>query len=475
MAPDPGDRSRSMQQLSELLGPAGRGATASAQRLLQQPHGPRHLWGPPAQRRKSLVSRLASATAVAACLGLLLGASIGWRYRHQLSWWPRWGSVDAKIEDRTAKPVPHTAVTHVAKPPAEADTGGVVPASHTAPVVPSEAMPVEPRLLPSERPQRIARLDLRPGQTVRGVDGLRPLVYVPAQGLAVQGENVSFEDIDFVWDAPAPAPDDEHQAPAILRLRAEHAEFRGCSFQDARSQSDRLSADWRPIAIDWSEAPRGAGGREASLGGEMICDNCVFSCVDAAIDCRPERVPAIEIRQSLFLRSGPVVRLGAFPRSDQAFMLSLLNATVRASAAVLECRVDSASRERLAAMGQISVSAVDSVLALDSTAALVLFSGIEPSEALLNQLDWTGQGSLITPTAVMAAWRSDREGVPRTIAEDRLQVAGLVRSQVEFAGDATAGPAAAHIRRWQAPLRSNQPPGAGPGRLMLPTVGPLGR
>ncbi len=126
-------------------------------------------------------------------------------------------------------------------------------------------------------------------------------------------------------------------------------------------------------------------------------------------------------------------------------------------------------------MGQISVSAVDSVLALDSTAALVLFTGAEPSEALLSQLDWTGQGSLITPTAVMSAWRSDLEGVPRTIAEDRLQVAGLVRSQVEFAGDATEGPAAAHIRRWQGPLRSNQSPGAGPGRLMLPNAGPMGR
>ncbi len=104
MAPDPGDRPTSMREVSELLGPPGRGAVSTVQRLLQQPHGPRALWGPPIRRRNSLVSRLTNATAVAACLGLLLGVSVGWRYRHQLSWWPRWGSVEATLELRDAKP-----------------------------------------------------------------------------------------------------------------------------------------------------------------------------------------------------------------------------------------------------------------------------------------------------------------------------------------------------------------------------------
>ncbi|HEY1785460.1 MAG TPA: protein kinase, partial [Pirellulales bacterium] len=492
MTPDPADRAASMRELSEILGPVGRGAASSVGQLLQQSRGPGQLWGPPIRRRKSLLARFGNASAAAACLGLLLGASVGWRYRHQVAWWPRWGAVEAKLDrhdanvDRTrdlAKQRPVRApegglsgdVVSVATPPADTDAGGVVPVSHTQPVAKKEPAPVEPRLLPCERPQRIARLDLRPGQTVRGVEGGRPLVYVPAQGLLVQGENVSFENIDFVWDAPAMTPEDGHQVPAILRLSAERAEFRGCSFQDVRSQSDRSASDWRPVAIDWSCDLRSSDPRGASLGGEMACDNCVFSGVDAAIECRPDRVPMIEIRQSLHLRSGPLVRLDALPSSDQAFMLSLFNTTVRASAAVLECRVDSVSRDRLNATGRISVSAVDSVLALDSTAALILFSGTEPPEALLSQLDWTGQGSLVTPTAVMSAWRGDRQGLPRAIAEDRVQVAGLVRCQVEFAGDEDAGPAAAHIRRWQAPLRSNQPPGAGPGRLMLPKVGLMGR
>jgi hypothetical protein len=151
------------------------------------------------------------------------------------------------------------------------------------------------------------------------------------------------------------------------------------------------------------------------------------------------------------------------------------------SAAVLECRADQPSRDNhppgkaAADVGQITVTAVDSVFALDATAALVLFTGAEPSDALSAQLEWTGQGSLVTPTAVIAAWHSDRDATPRSLAEDRLQVAGLVRSQVEFVGDASAGPAAARMRRWQAPLRSDEPPGAGPGRLTLPSVRALRR
>ncbi len=79
---------------------------------------------------------------------------------------------------------------------------------------------------------------------------------------------MTFENIDFVWDASDLTPEVEHAAPAIVRLSAERVEFRGCSFQDARSQPDRLAADWRPIAIDWSGVPRGPDRRGASPGGK---------------------------------------------------------------------------------------------------------------------------------------------------------------------------------------------------------------
>ncbi len=251
--------------------------------------------------------------------------------------------------------------------------------------------------------------------------------------------------------------------------------FAAVRFKTPHSADARLAADWLPVAIRWSGDPATAGRRVAPPPGDMLIDNCVFFGVDAAIECRPERAPSIEFRQTLDLLSGPLVRLGGMPRADQAVTVILANTTVRASTAVVECRWDAkgppepSSRQ----FGPLTVAATDSVFALDSSSALLLLTGGEPTPALLAQFDWSGQGSLVTPEAVMLAWRSDADGVPKPLGEDTVAVGGLVRSPLEFAGDASAGPAGTKIRHWQAPLRSSETPGVGPGRLMLPNVGPL--
>ncbi|MBI3837724.1 MAG: hypothetical protein HY288_07295, partial [Planctomycetia bacterium] len=54
------------------------------------------------------------------------------------------------------------------------------------------------------------------------------------------------------------------------------------------------------------------------------------------------------------------------------------------------------------------------------------------------------------------------------LPEDELDVAGLVRSDVAFAGEAEGAPAASRITRWQVPLRSSEPPGANTNSLFLP-------
>ena len=123
--------------------------------------------------------------------------------------------------------------------------------------------------------------------------------------------------------------------------------------------------------------------------------------------------------------------------------------------------------------GPVQISAIDSVFALDAPSALLLMTGNEPADAMLEQIDWNGQGSLLTPAVQMAAWRLDTRQPPHALAEDHLHVSGLVRSQVEFVADATRSAAAGEIRRWQAPLRSSEPPGVAVGHLVLPAVRPL--
>jgi hypothetical protein len=67
----------------------------------------------------------------------------------------------------------------------------------------------------------------------------------------------------------------------------------------------------------------------------------------------------------------------------------------------------------------------------------------------------------------MALWRSGPRR-QQNLPDDELEIAGLVRSEVEFAGGAEGPPSASRVIRWQVPLRSADPPGANANSLFLP-------
>ena len=69
-----------------------------------------------------------------------------------------------------------------------------------------------------------------------------------------------------------------------------------------------------------------------------------------------------------------------------------------------------------------------------------------------------------TPQTAVAAWR-DPHGVQRPLGDANVSIAGLVRSRIEFAGGDPSDPAANQLIRWQAPLRSPDPPGIDPAEL----------
>ena len=522
MAVSPAERPPSFAALSEILGSTTRRERHAARQQLARPQGPQRLW---AQRRPaSRGQSVAGVATVCVSLALLFAGSIAWRYRAESIRRLEQQGVAAngsaassvrprKIARNLAAPIAtkteaakstdadklatETSEFDVATIDASADRG-VRQATHIA-----SRPPVEPRLLPTGRPLRLSELRLLRGQTARGSQG-RPLVVVTGEGLRVSGEAIALENIDFVWDgvdaeeiggaAGSPtektlAVDSQRAAPVILRLSAEQAEFRGCTFHDARR---RKPGNWKgqpaPTAICW-EVPPAAGDRAISTAGQLTVDNCVFWTVDAAIECSASASLAIESRQTLHALSGPWLRLTACPRRSQTVSLELTNATCRASSAVLECPSPpdaaenflepSAARNRSRGadarwdVGRISVQAVDSVFALHSVGALLLFDGPTPPRRLLGHVEWTGQGSLVTPSSSIAAWRNDAGAGPEMLAEDDVEVAGLVRSQIQFFGDAYDGPEAARLRRWQAPLRSSEPPGVGPGRVALPDLGAL--
>jgi hypothetical protein len=279
---------------------------------------------------------------------------------------------------------------------------------------------------------------------------------VPEGGLVVQAEKIRFQNVDFFWSGGLQGQSPLAQ-PAILRIQAARAEFEGCSFQAPRS------AAAEPAALRWTQ-PDDSGPLDLALPTSQIrLKDCVFHHVASAIDAQRAGAVGLDLSNVLQLGDGPLVRLHHCPRFDEPLVLNLTNVTLRGSGPLLECVYGRVENQP----GKIAVQAESCAFVPGPRNPLILFSGEGSPERILASLDWTGQGSLISPETIIAQWKRPA-GETRTLDEASVSMAGMVRSAVTFAGDLDASPAANRVNRWQVPLRSASPPGIDPRPLVWP-------
>jgi hypothetical protein len=437
---EPGRRPESIERLAAILGPCTPAGKRALARCLAGPARFPGRWAGAAPARGHSgrgASRLMATTA--GCLLATVG--IVWSIWHF--------ALDSPARQGGVAGAPETPTQPGPSGPGYAGRGaegGVVAARYeevgrSAPQTPPTGP--EDLVLTSDGPLRITSLRLRAGQCVRGIQGKRPLVMVPPTGLVVDVEDVRFENVDFVWDHPSQVAEG-----AMVHLRCARAEFRGCQFRSAR----RLPVP--PVAIRWTH-PTGSDNAELSLpSGRVRLGDCVLRWVGAGVECQTRGALAVELANTLQLGGGPLVRLDHCPRPDEPVLIALQRVTLRGGGPVLECRY----RAMDAQPGEISIQAAGCAFVPEPGAALLLLTGPESPERILGGIRWTGQGSLVSPEAVIAAWLLP-DGGQRPLDEAAVSIDGLVRSRVEFAGSADAGAAASRIIRWQAPLQSTDPPG----------------
>ena len=473
---EPSRRPESMARLAAVLGSPTRCGKRALANCLAQSGRSAARWPltAPARTRWAAPSRWLAATAVC----LMAAAAILW------PWWrggvrapsTRQGEPVASTSERDhdenrERDLPDAAATHLSRnagpseqghdnPVFPATDGAVVPAYYEAAVSPSDVprspseTPPTDLVLGSGGPLSIESLPLRAGQCVRGMPGERPLVVVPPGGLPVEAEDVRFENIDFLWNHRAGAEGTTASDAAIVDLRVGKAEFRGCSFRAARGDATP------PAAIRWTH-PAARDDSPLSLpSGRVRLADCVIYGLAAGIDCRTVGALAVEISNTLALGGGPLLRLDHAPRQDEPVLISLSQVTLRNGGPLLQCRFGRIEPQP----GEISVRSLGCALVPHMDSALILFDGPQPPEPLLGSIRWTGQGSLVSPEATIAAWRGP-DGVQTVLDDASISISGVVRSEVGFAGDARSGPAASRIVHWQAPLQSTDPPGADPTNL----------
>jgi serine/threonine protein kinase len=334
----------------------------------------------------------------------------------------------------------------------------VLPASFQQPMQPPPDV-----VLAADAPINATSLATRDGQCVRAAPGRRAVVLVPETGLIVDKENVRFQNIDFAW-SPAARSTAGREA-SIVRVLAAHAEFRGCSFRclPQAAAEGRSFADVPVSAITWVH-PVDPERADVSLpSGQIRLLDCLLTDVAAGLDCRTLGTHNIELMNTLCLGGGPLLRLDHCPHADESLSLSLSQFTLRGGGPLIECFMPEAVRQS----GEISVFAAACVFAPRNGEPLVRCRGPAAPESLTGLLRWTGQGSLVTPeTPIVTSRQADAREV--TVDESSLAVAGLVRSEVGFAGRLSSDPAASRAIRWQAPLRSGDAPGVDPAPLPCP-------
>lgn len=458
----PGGRPESMARVGSMLGPSTRSGRVALGRCLRSSEPGWRGWPRPLRPVRRGAKRWPSRAAAAA--GWLIAVvAVSWSVWHggpsTLPATSDSGSPDGRLGKTPAIPAEFDPVD--ASPVelvAEADAVGAGPRDGAL-----ASWDDEPRrdggadglVLPGGEPVAFESLDVVAGQRVRGEPDRRPTVLVPYAGLTVWAEGVRFENIDFVWDHQAAPSGATETQPALFRVAASRADFRACSFRASDTSSGK------PAALLWTfPADRSRAGLSL-LSGRLRLSDCVVHGVGAAVSSSAIGTQALEMRNVLLLAAGPLVELDHAPNLDEPVLVGLSNVTLRNSGPLVRCRYDRIADEP----GGLLIEANGCVLAIRPDAALLSFVGPSRPGRLLNKVRLQGQGSLVLPEGLIAAWA--RPGGSMEALDDAMvSIAGVVRSKVEFAGLAEGGAAAHAIVRWQVPLRSPDPPGIDPERLL---------
>ncbi|HEY2894118.1 MAG TPA: protein kinase, partial [Pirellulales bacterium] len=399
MARDPSARPSSYSELAAMLGPTTRAGAAIVARCVRHPTSTWHVRAVNAKDARGSKVPVASC-ATAAILLVLIGL------------WPIWHSPaerePKKVAQKQGVTIPVKQTVPAGPPPGTSSASTNEAKSQPIQLTSATAAPSGPPdlLLDTGAPLRIPKLELKRGQRVRGRGGKRAMLVLSDQPLEVFAEIGLFEGIDFVWEK---LPRGIEQAS--LSVHAESLEFRDCSFRGAAT---RLQP-----AIVW------AGQEHLPIPGyELTFVNCVAQGFAAAMDFRAVGNLTIEAHNSLFVDSGPLVRMPNAAKAQESVIISLDRVTLRGNGSVAECRYVRGENQP----GRTSINATDCVM--DTKAALLIFLGPQQPTAFVTATSWAGEGAFIGASTIVAAWRAGSGGW-QELPEEDLDFGGAARCELE--------------------------------------------
>ncbi|MCE5303459.1 MAG: hypothetical protein LLF97_10175 [Planctomycetaceae bacterium] len=437
---EPGRRPESFARLAAMLGPPTCDGRQRLAHWLAQSGRPTVAWTTTirsVRRSKRTPLWVAGSICTLATVVALLGSSIGTTVQKGPSTSGK--ALTLALSERERGPKSPAPAPKMVRADVEHSDSEVTPVVYQTPV---DRKPPD-LVLAGDRPVEAGSLNVRAGQCVRAAPGGRATVLVPGDGWTIDQENVRFENLDFRRQPSA----ERGGAPATLvRLTAGQSEFRGCWFQGSLEPV---------VAVRWQHPARPDRSGVSLPCGRIRLLDCRMDRVAVGVDCSTIGALGFELKNVLHCGGGPMVRLDHCPGADEPVSLTCEQITLRGGGPLLECRVPRPE----SSPGEIAVQATACVFMPAGGEPLVRLVGVEGTERLARSLRWGGQGSLVSPhTAIVACQAAD--GSQNSLDESSLSIAGLVRGDVQFAGSSDRGASANRVTGWQAPLPSDDPPGA---------------
>ncbi|MEX1094644.1 MAG: serine/threonine-protein kinase [Planctomycetales bacterium] len=321
-------------------------------------------------------------------------------------------------------------------------------------------------LLEADGPYAAAEVSVVGALTIRGLRGESPEIVVGDRALELWAERVSLDNVHLRRAAA-----DGTGPEALVVVRALELAVTGCSFRDAAAgvnhappaaagpavRSNGSSAAPR-AAIAW----KGLDPRSAPRTRVRV-RNTVFAGNQAGV--RLAACPGrIEFENCLSTNGGPLVEPLAFPAAGADLRIAARGVTLRGSAALLRIAAPPARSS-----GLFLVDARDCVFDVRADGALFQLSPAALAAGTAAAIEMTGEGSLVSPEARIAApFPPAAEAAPGG-EEPEVEVEGLVAASFQFAGNGPA-PQACGVISWNAPRRSPGAPGIDPAALHVPAA-----
>ncbi|MEK6261380.1 MAG: protein kinase [Planctomycetota bacterium] len=297
--------------------------------------------------------------------------------------------------------------------------------------------------------------------TIRGAAGVNPVIQVGREPLRLAADAVSLINVSVRREPRAGGA----ALPAMLLVRSRAVSIDRCEFELGPLDESVAPTEDTSAALAWLPPDVSPPETSNPTAGQFEVTNTTFRGHGAALVFAdsPHRVKLINC---LKVGHEPCFTLGS-KATARAVRIELTRVTLRDSGPLLRFGGPFAEH---ATAPQIGIVAQDCVFALSSTVpSLIELQTARPRDNVAQSVHVTGQGSVVPLELRLLTVTDPSHGKPAVTVEADDLFEGLIASDLDFAGPASAEAGASELRHLSAPRSSNQAalPGVDPARLPI--------